>query len=120
GILDQLGLTRTVHNYPVRFYLEPVPGDDYPRREFVLIQDLDETDLLFSAYQQTVKNRNYEIKEPLFLTGSPERESTLSHFDRTHIITIQEFIRLVEEPRVGNIVFLLYGYFVSRCFGYVR
>lgn len=121
GILDELKLTTTTKNYPVRFIINPDEEvNEIPLREFITIDELDTEDISYSAIKGIVKNRNYEVKEPLFLTtGYKESEyGTLYAIERTHEITLQEFMTFIFDEELNNIDFLIYGYLKSRCKGY--
>lgn len=119
GILDELGLTSTTKDYPVQFFTNKEEKiNNIPLREFITIGGLDNK----SVIKDIVKNRNYEVKEPLFLTtGYGENDyGTLYSIERTHEITIREFITFVFDDEMNNIDFLIYGYLKSRCKGYVN
>jgi hypothetical protein len=121
GILDELGLTTTIKDYPVQFVTNPMENiNDIPLREFITITDITDDDINYTIIKGIVKNRNYEVKEPLFLTHGYGNSDygTLYSIERTHEITIKEFMEFVFDEEVGNIDFLIYGYFKSRCKGY--
>lgn len=118
GILDSIGLTETTKDYPVLFEMI---GDELingiPLRKFTIIDDVD--DNLHIMIKSIVKNRNYEIKEPLFLTYTFDENEygTLYNYENTHKITIDEFLHLLKDESTNNIDFLLYGFFKSKCRG---
>lgn len=120
GVLDELGLTLSTKDYPVTFeLLHSEKINNIPMREFTTIREIDVNTYNYNTFKEIVKNRNYEIKEPLFLTeeyyGSDY--GTLYSIERTHQITIDEFLSMI----FGNencIDFLMYGYFKSKCKGY--
>lgn len=119
GVLDELELTATTKNYPVGFSVNRHESiNKIPLREFTYIQDCDDT--LSDLMRAVVKNRNYEVKEPLYMTvGSSESEyGTLYGIERTHAITIDEFLTFLKDDELDNIDFLIYGYIKSRCKGY--
>lgn len=121
GILDDLGLTATTKNYPIRFIMNHEEKiNDIPLREFVTIDELDNGDINYTTIKDIVKNRNYEIKEPLFLTTSFAHSElgTLYNVERTHDITMREFMTFVFDDELDNIDFLIYGFLKSRCKGY--
>lgn len=121
GVLDELGLTATTREYPVRFYIDPSEEiGGFPSWNFVMRNELLEDDILLPRYKEIVKNRNYEIKEPLFLTtGYKDNDyGTLYSLERTHEITIHEFLTFFEGDAFNNIDFLAYSYLKARCKGY--
>lgn len=121
GILDKLKLTATTKDYPVRFRINKEETiNDIPLREFQTVSELDESDLLYGIIKRTVKNRNYEVKEPLYMTtsSSDSEYGTMYGIDRTHDITIDEFMAFVFDEDLDNSDFLLYGFLKSRCKGY--
>lgn len=120
GILDKMSLTLTTKEYPVSFILnrnEKINGIFV--REFETIKDLDVDNINYTTIKNIVKNRNYEVKEPLFLTtGYKNREyGTLYSIENTHKINIYEFLKLIFDSSLDNIDFLLYGFFKSKCKG---
>lgn len=121
GILDQLNLTKTTKNYPVRFEMHPNDRiNNIPIREFFTINDLSENDVSYSELKRIVKNRNYEIKEPLFMTteNGDNDYGTLYSMERTHRIDIDEFLKFIFDDEMNNIDFLMYGFFKAKCKGY--
>lgn len=121
GMLDELMLTQTTKDYPIKF--ETNKNEDVNGiliREFTTISDTDIDDESLSLIKEIVKNRNYEIKDPLFLTtGYKDSEyGTLYSIERTHKINIYEFLKLVFDDELDNIDFLMYGFFKSKCKGY--
>lgn len=121
GILDSMGLTSTIKDYPIRFVMNPTEEiNNIPLREFVTISELDANDINYSMIKDIVKNRNYEVKEPLFLTSEYKGSDygTLYNIERTHEITLDEFMAFIFNDSLNNIDFLIYGYLKSRCKGY--
>lgn len=121
GILERLGLVETTRDFPVRFYVDPTEEvDSSPAWEFVMMSELDETDILYDKYKKTVKNRNYEIREPLFLTTgySDGDHGTLYSREQTHEITIAEFLIFLSDETFSNIDFLMCAFFKARCQGH--
>lgn len=121
GILDMMRLTETIKNYPVCFDNHP---SDYinniPIREFTTIDDLEDSDSRYKMIKDIVKNRNFVVKEPLFLTNAfdDSEYGTLYDYGKTHTITIEEYLKMTFDTGVDNIDFLIYGYFKSRCKGF--
>jgi hypothetical protein len=121
GILDELGLTTTTKDYPVRFVMNPEENvNGIPLREFITIDELNVNDINYTTIKGIVKNRNYEVKEPLFLTTGYEGSDygTLYGIERTHEITLKEFMAFIFDEGLNNIDFLIYGFMKSRCKGY--
>ncbi|MFQ3543624.1 hypothetical protein Q7A53_06015 [Halobacillus rhizosphaerae] len=120
GVLDELGLTLTTSQYPIRFekYHEKINNIQFG--EFTLIGELEESDIQFSTYRNIVKNRNYSVKEPLFLTsGYKDSEyGTLYSIEKTHRILVSEYLTLIKDEDLDNIDIMLYSYLKSRCKGY--
>lgn len=119
GVLDELELTSTTKNYPVGFSFNRQESiNNIPLREFTYIHNC--ADTLSDLMRAIVKNRNYEVKEPLYMTtGNAESEyGTLYSIERTHAITITELLTFLDDDALDNIDFLIYGYVKSRCKGY--
>lgn len=120
GVLDQLGLTKTTKDFPIRFEEHPYETiNNIPLREFTTIRECDPDDYYYTIIRKIVKNRNYEVKEPLFLTQEYEdvEYGTLYSFENTHKITIKELIHFIYSQDLDNIDFLMYAYFKSKCHG---
>ncbi|MFS0905781.1 hypothetical protein AB3N02_22295 [Priestia aryabhattai] len=121
GVLDELGLTASTKDYPIQFFTHPEDKiNNILLREFVTVSDINPNYINYNKIKKTVKNRNYEIKEPMFLTTeyAGSDYGTLYSIERTHQITINEFLKLVFDDEMDNIDFLLYGYFKAKCKGY--
>lgn len=121
GLLDMMGLTETTRDYPVRFVANPLETiNKIPIREFVTIGDIDSTDSNYDLIKGIVRNRRYEIKEPLFMTTQQgdNEYGTLYSYERTHKISIYEFLAIIFDDSMDNIDFLMYGYLKSKCKGY--
>ena len=118
GILDMMGLTDTIKNYPVFFNLEEGEINKCNIVEFTTIDELDDKD----KYKSIVKNRNFEVKDPTYITsGYKDREyGTLYDTQNTHRVTIGEFIKFIEDEKLNNTDFLLYCYFKSKCKGFKK
>lgn len=120
GLLDTIGLTETIKNYPIRFVQHPTETiNNVPVREYVAIGDIDTNDINYTIIKGIVKNRNYTIKEPLFMTTSyGDREyGTMYSYECTHKIAIYEFLTFIDGD-IDIIDFLMYGYLKSKCKGY--
>lgn len=118
GVLDSIGLTETIKNYPVRFMHNPTEQiNNVPIREFVTINDIDNLDINYSAIKGIVKNRNYTVKEPTFFFNYKDDNGTLYDYSNTFRITIDELMQFIFADDFNNIDFLLYGYFKSQCKG---
>lgn len=123
GVLDSMGLTVTNKDYPVQFYMnhrEEIDGIKI--REFITFQKLSKNHILYPEYKSIVKNKNYEIKEPLFLTSEygDNEQGTLYCIEKTHQISIEEFLLLVFDAEIDNIDILMYFYFKSKCKGFKK
>lgn len=121
GVLDSLKLLETKKDYPLFFNLNHEEMiNRIPLREFTMLSHLDSEDSYLKIVKSIVKNRNYEVKEPLYLTtGNDEEEyGTLYNIKKTHGITIREFMKFVEDEELDNTHLLIYGFLKSRCKGY--
>lgn len=121
GILDKLEMTKSTRDYPIRFNVDGTEEiNGIPLREITTISEIDEDDVCYEYIKKTVKNRNYEVKIPLFMTGeSPYSEyGTFYSIERTHDITISELISFIFDDELDNTAFFIYGYIKSRCKGH--
>lgn len=120
GLLDELGLTATKKDYPIGFSINNDEKiDKIPIREFEMFSELLKGSISYNQHKDVVKNRNFEIKEPLFLTSEfmDNEYGTLYSIENTHQITLNEFMRFIFNADLSNVDFLLYGYFKSKCKG---
>lgn len=117
GILDSIGLTCTTKNYPVTFEYTAEEINGFPIREFTTINMLSVDDVNYNRYKNIVKNRNYTVKEPLFFFENEGDVGTLYNYNRTHTITLKEFISFTYNNELDNVDFYLYAFFKSKCHG---
>jgi hypothetical protein len=119
GILDEIGLTATVKDYPIRFVKNPTETiNNIPLREFVHISDINNDDVNYTLIKSIVKNNNYTVKEPVFFFNYNDEGGTLYDYANTHKIRLRELMAFVHDDNLNNIDFLLYCFFKSKCHGY--
>ncbi|PGO60696.1 hypothetical protein [Priestia megaterium] len=121
GVLDELELTATTKEFPIEFYTDDEETiNDIPLRIISTFDEMSPDHINYSKIKQIVKNRNYVVKEPLFLTAFYEESDygTLYSIERTHQITIKEFLKFMFSDDLNNIDFFMYGYFKSKCKGF--
>jgi len=118
GILDTTGLLRTTKEYPVYVEYTEEKLNDMLMREFTTFNMLDVDDVNYSIIKSIVKNRNYEVKEPVFFFEYNGDVGTLYNYDNTHRITLKEFLSFVYDESLDNIDFMLYSFFKYKCHGY--
>lgn len=123
GLLDCLGITSTSRDVPIAIDKHSQVGNEaingIPVREYTFTSSLaNKSD--YTIYKDVVKNRNYEVKEPLFLTqGLEGREyGTFYSIEKTHQITIDEILHLIFDEQNNPIDILMYFYFKSKCKGF--
>lgn len=118
GILDQIGLTSTSRNFPVETVISTTESiSDIPLKEFVTVEELDKEGLTYKLVRSIVKNRNYTIKEPLFLFEYNEGMGTLYEYGNTHKVKLDEILRFMFDEKLDNIDFIMYCFFKSKCYG---
>lgn len=120
GILEDLGLISTTKKYPVYVEYTENKSENLSMREFVTIDMIDKNFSNYKKIKSIVKNKNYEIKEPTFFFQYKEDVGSLYNYERTHKITLKEFINLVFEEDMDNIEILLYFFFKYKCYGLKR
>lgn len=118
GILEEIGLVQSTKDYPVsaNYISDEIEGIKI--RDFITIGMVDESFSGYAEMKSIVKNRNYEIREPIFLFEYDDDIGTLYDYSNTHRITIKEFMEFIYNDKYNNIDFMLYGYFKSRCYNY--
>lgn len=121
GVLDILKLTETTKDYPIGFtILEDEKINDIPVRRFVTVSNSESDSEIVRIVRSVVKNKNYKVKEPLFLTTGMFEDNfgTLYDYEQTHSINIREFIFFLKNSELDNIDFTMYGYLKSKCKGF--
>lgn len=119
GILDEIGITKTTKSYPISYFIDSNEKiNNIPMREFVTICDIDENFLGYDLIKGIVKNRNYEIKEPVFLFEQDGENGTLYDYSNTHTVTLDEVLKFIKDDNLDNIDFSLYCFLKSKCKGY--
>lgn len=121
GVLDKLGLTKTTREYPVITKMSDEKLGKINMIEFELKKDIFNSELeSYKKIKETilkiVKNKNYQVKIPIFLFELDNRFGTLYDYSNTHKIKISEFIKIIYNTELSSIGFLLYAYLKSRCF----
>lgn len=117
GVLEELGLITTTKKYPVSFYLTDETINDISVIEFEYIDDVDKDSTIYNRIKSVVKNRNYEIKEPVFLFNNDDDIGTLYDYSNTVKATLNEFLYFMNSDDLDNIDFILYLYFKWQCYG---
>lgn len=116
GLLEEVGLIKTTKQYPVDVrYVEE--DSDMSIREFITIDDIDKNSSMYKSIKSIVKNRNYEIKEPIFFFQHNDGVGTLYEYANTFTITLKEVMRFICDDGLDNIDLLLYSYFKRKCNG---
>lgn len=116
GVLEQLGLIQTTKDYPVSVEYTEEKINDIRMREFVTVSMVADNNY-YNIIKGIVKNRNYEIREPLFFFDYDGDTGSLYNYERTHRITIDEYLNLIYDNDLDNIDFLLYAFFKYKCYG---
>lgn len=118
GTLESLGLIKTVKDYPVEVEYTDEEINGIRMREFITINMIDTNATNYNIIKSIVKNRNYEIKEPTFMFEYKDEIGTLYNYDKTHRITLKEFMKFVYgDEGFDNTDFLMYAYFKYKCYG---
>jgi DNA-binding transcriptional ArsR family regulator len=118
GFLDSIGLTETTKNYPIQFIQSREEINGFLARDFITIDMIGNDYVNYNLIRKIVKNKNYEVKEPIFFFEYKNNLGTLYEYSNTHKITIKEFIRLIYDDSLDNIDFMMYCFFKSKCFGF--
>lgn len=121
GVLEEIGLIKTTKDYPVSFDIDTDEFiNDIPIRTYTTIGKLSKEDEMYRIVKSVVKNRNYEIKEPLFLSNGFDcnENGTMYEYANTHKITIDELIKFISDDKLNNIDLMLYGYVKCKCKGF--
>ncbi|AYP68234.1 transcriptional regulator [Bacillus phage vB_BcoS-136] len=118
GLLEDIGLVQTNKDYPVRAEYSDEEIDGNRMIEFTMFNSLPSDDSEYMMIKSIVKNRNYEIREPMFLFEYKDDVGTLYNYECTHRITIKEFIDIVYDENLDNIDFMMYSFFKSQCLRY--
>lgn len=117
GILEQIGLIKTTKDYPISVEYTDEKINDINMREFVTISMLGTDNTNYNMVKEIVKNNNYEIKEPSFMFEYDDDIGSLYNYERTHKVTLKEFLLFVQDEKLDNIDFLMYFFFKYKCLG---
>src|SRR5690606_23175062 len=117
GVLEELGLISSTKDYPVEVEYTEEQINNVNMREFKTVSMLSADNIHYSMIKEIVKNRNYEIREPLFFFEYDDEVGTLYNYENTFEITLDEFMLFVYDKDLDNTDFFLYCYFKSRCYG---
>ncbi|WP_146548785.1 hypothetical protein [Rummeliibacillus suwonensis] len=109
GVLDQIGYTQTVKDFPVMWELDKFEG-----LKFIMLSDMD------GFTQQDIKkhlSRKYSIKYPVkaFVReyddeGNIDEEGTFYNIMNTHCVPFEVFIFSMQNDKLGCTAFYLYSY----------
>lgn len=116
GILENMNLIKSTKSYPVSANYTDEEINGLSVRDFTTIEEMDKESSDYKEIRSIVKNRNYEIREPIFLFEYDGDIGTLYDYSNTHRITIKEFITLIYSDKLDNIDFMMYAYFKSKCY----
>lgn len=116
GLLEKIGLLKTVKDYPVSVVYSEDEYNNVKIREFITLSMIDKNLPIYKTIKNIVKNRNYEVKEPSFMFEYNGDVGSLYNYSNTHKVTIKEFIKLIYDSQLDNIDLMLYFFFKSRCY----
>lgn len=104
GVLDNIGYTKTTSNYPVSYY--------YKNKilQFELVKDLKHQ---VGNNISSVGNRFF-AKEPVKALNrfNEDYSGTFYSFQNTHLVTIERFVDIISNPKLGYVGLYLYAYLV--------
>lgn len=119
GLLEEIGLVESTREFPVHV-------DIYRDSSGFLISDPTTIGMLESdsdirkEISRVVRNRNYEIREPLFLHEYRGDLGTLLDYSNTHKITIDEFMGLIFNEDLNNTDMMVYFFIKSLAHGHSK
>lgn len=109
GLLDEIGYTETVKDFPVVWELDEVEG-----LKFTFLSEMDD------YFQEDIKSRlsrKYSIKYPIKAfervvdeEGNIEQEGTFFDISNTHCIPFEIFMFCMDNDNIGCTGFYLYSY----------
>jgi biotin operon repressor len=119
GVLEEIGLIETAKDYPISVEYIEETVDGLSMREFITVSNMgnNANDTYFSTLKDIVKNKNYEIKLPLFLFDYKDDTGTLYNYSNTHRINLDEFMKFAFSDDLDNVDFMIYGFMKHKCYG---
>lgn len=114
GLLDNSGLTATISNYPSITYMNDEKLGRNNMREYIGINELSDVRLK-DIHNKIVRNKNFTVKEPLFLFERDDDLGTLYDYRNTHKIKASEIRYLLGSENLDNVDFYIYSYIKSQC-----
>lgn len=114
GLLDLIGITETTKQIPLTSYYDESNISDIKIRKF-LYNNSTENNEYYNEYKTIVKNRNYEIKKPLFFFNNNGDIGTLYDYSNTHKITIDELLYFLDSSNLDVTDLTIYSFIKSKC-----
>lgn len=114
GLLDLIGLTETTKIIPLSSYYEDSEISNIKIKKFLFNNSIEKNDY-YNDYKNIVKNRNYEIKKPLFFFNNNGDIGTLYDYSNTHKITIDELLYFLNSPKLDVTDLTIYSFIKSKC-----
>jgi hypothetical protein len=116
GLLDQIGYTRTVKDFPVLWEY-----DNYEGLEFTMYSEQRED---IHRYNNITPSRKYNIKFPVkaferIIDGDLETNGTFYDIENTHEIPFEVFMYCLDNEQIGLTGFYIYS-FIKRMNDYYR
>lgn len=116
GVLEKIGLLKTIKDYPVSVMYGEDEYNNFKIREFITLSMMDKSHPTYKIIKNIVKNKNYEVKEPVFMFKYNGGAGSLYDYSNTHRVTIKEFIKFICDEKLDNIDLMLYFFFKSKCY----
>lgn len=116
GVLEKIGLLKTVKDYPVSVMYGEDEYNNFKIREFITLSMMDKSHPTYKIIKNIVKNKNYKVKEPVFMFKYNGGAGSLYDYSNTHRVTIKEFIKFICDEKLDNIDLMLYFFFKSKCY----
>src|SRR5690606_2429898 len=116
GVLEKIGLLKTVKDYPVSVMYGEDEYNNFKIREFITLSMMDKSHPTYKIIKNIVKNKNYEVKEPVFMFKYNGGAGSLYDYSNTHRVTIKEFIKFICDEKIDNIDLMLYFFSKSQCY----
>lgn len=119
GILEEMGLVESTREFPIHVDIYR-DSNGFLVSDPITIDMLDDDSDIRREVFEVVRNRNYEIREPLFLHEYKGDLGTLLDYSNTHKVTINEFTKLVFNESLNNTDMMVYYFIKSLAHGHTE
>lgn len=115
GILDNMGASETIEDFPIFFELNNVNEEGI---NFTYFSELRREDDVYHYISAIVRNKNYSVKIPLYLFNyDGELGTFFNNYRNTYTVKVSELYSILFDMKLTTIETYIYFYLKSECYG---